>query len=235
MESRSGAIDIGLIEFLNAFATKSFVFDRSIGLFVDNRLLKGGVIVAIFYWAWFSFSSQSRERSVLLIALIATPFVVVIARLLALNLPFRQRPIHDDELDFTIPIGIKERAMDGWSSFPSDHAVLYFSISVGIFLASRRLGSVAIAYSLIFIGFPRVYVGYHYPTDVVGGCLIGGGLILSSIHIFLNSQILDRIRLWSDANPGAFYAMFFLITFEMASLFDQSREIVSSLHKFLVR
>lgn len=191
--------------------------------------------MALFYWSWFSFSARSRERSVLLITLISTPIVVLLARLLALNLPFRKRPLHSDEFEFTLPSGIAENGLDGWSSFPSDHAVLYFAVSVGILVASRRLGWLAIFYTLVFIGLPRVYVGYHYPSDIIGGCLIGGGLILCSIYFLSNSLISNRISSWGEANPGAFYALFFLVTLEIATLFDQSRDIVETLYKFLIR
>lgn len=139
------------------------------------------------------------------------------------------RPIHNEDLKFTIPVGISEKALGGWSSFPSDHAVLYFSLAVGILAASKRFGLVAITYTLIFIGLPRIYAGYHYPTDVIGGCVIGGVLVLSSIYLFANGSIPSRITAWSERNVGAFYAIFFLITFQIANLFDQSRQIVRML------
>lgn len=182
-------------------------------------------MVALFYWAWFSFTADSRERNILLITLISTPVIVLIARLLALNLPFRARPIHDENLNFTLPTGISENAQEGMTCFPSDHAVLYFSLAVGILLVSKRLGLVAILYTLIFIGLPRIYVGFHYPTDILGGFLIGGALILISIYLFANSIITTRINDWTEKQPGAFYALFFLTTFQIANLFNESRQI----------
>ena len=207
--------------------------DRLIGLWTSSTLLKGGVLVALFYWAWFSFTADSRERNILLITLISTPVIVLIARLLALNLPFRARPIHDENLNFTLPTGISENAQEGMTCFPSDHAVLYFSLAVGILLVSKRLGLVAILYTLIFIGLPRIYVGFHYPTDILGGFLIGGALILISIYLFANSIITTRINDWTEKQPGAFYALFFLTTFQIANLFNESRQIARLLFSSL--
>ena len=187
-------------------------------------------MVAVFYWAWFSFATQSMERKILLITLVTTPINILIARLFALNLPFRLRPIHEDSLNFTLPTGISEGNLDGWSSFPSDHAVLFFGLAVGIYAVSKRLGLIAILYTLIFIGLPRIFVGYHYPTDILGGMMIGGILMLIWIYLFANSIVTTGIYEWADKRPGVFYALFFLTTSEIASVFNHSRDIAEFLY-----
>jgi undecaprenyl-diphosphatase len=194
-----------------------------------NSLLKGGVIVALFYWSWFSFAPHSKEQNILLITLISAPAIVFVARMLALNIPFRLRPMHKDAIDFTLPAGTSEKALEGWSSFPSDHAVLYFAIAVGIFAASRRIGQVAIFYTVVVIGLPRIYVGYHYPSDILAGFIIGGILIKLSLHFFANGMFISRINSWSVEHTGAFYALFFLVGFQLANMFDQSRQIATIL------
>lgn len=203
-------------------------------MWTNNTLLKGGVLVALFYWAWFSLAAQPRERKILLTTLLTAPVLVLIARLLAKCLPFRARPLHEENLDFTLPTGISERALDGWSSFPSDHVVLYIGFAVGILAVSRRLGLIAILYTLIFIALPRIYVGYHYPTDILGGLAIAGILMPISIYLFANSFITTRIYNWTKKRPGVFYALFFLTTFQVANLFDESRQIASFLFGSLV-
>ena len=58
------------------------------------------------------------------------------------------------------------------SSFPSNHAVNTAAASVFLQTIYPRLGWAVWPFTLI-IGFNRIYVGAHYPTDVVGGWLIG--------------------------------------------------------------
>jgi undecaprenyl-diphosphatase len=61
---------------------------------------------------------------------------------------------------------------DPGQSFPSDHALAAFAIAfaVGAFL-SVRWGALLLAVALL-IGFARVYIGVHYPGDIVGSALI---------------------------------------------------------------
>jgi membrane-associated phospholipid phosphatase len=61
-------------------------------------------------------------------------------------------------------------------SFPSDHAVMAGAVAMGLFLVSRRLGLVAVAAALL-MAFTRVYVGAHYPLDVVVGLALGAGVV----------------------------------------------------------
>lgn len=56
--------------------------------------------------------------------------------------------------------------------FPSDHAVMAGAATVGLWLVSRRLGLLAVLASLA-MGFSRIYIGAHYPQDVLAGFVLG--------------------------------------------------------------
>src|SRR3954471_15622240 len=57
-------------------------------------------------------------------------------------------------------------------SFPSDHASAAFAIAFAVFLFDRVVGSIFLAAALV-IGVGRVFVGAHYPADVLAGSLVG--------------------------------------------------------------
>jgi undecaprenyl-diphosphatase len=57
-------------------------------------------------------------------------------------------------------------------AFPSNHTALAGALVAALFFFSRRLGVVGLVLALIE-GFSRVYLGEHYPHDVVVGLLLG--------------------------------------------------------------
>ncbi|MGZ3840055.1 MAG: phosphatase PAP2 family protein [Flavisolibacter sp.] len=102
------------------------------------------------------------------------------------NLVFRLRPCHNPELAGTIRILASYCPQS--SSFTSSHATNHFGLAV---FASRTLHRYAgrwiyLTYLWAFmISYAQVYVGVHYPIDVICGSLIGvmAGLLTSSIYL----------------------------------------------------
>jgi undecaprenyl-diphosphatase len=72
----------------------------------------------------------------------------------------------------------------GSPSFPSNHAANMMAVgSVCWYFTRRRTRWAWFALPLV-IGYTRVYLGYHYPTDVIGGWAVGAavaGLVLAPL------------------------------------------------------
>ena len=60
----------------------------------------------------------------------------------------------------------------GGYSCPSGHTLASFAASTAIFCFYRKAGIAALLLATL-IGFTRLYVGVHYPTDVLFGALLG--------------------------------------------------------------
>jgi undecaprenyl-diphosphatase len=60
------------------------------------------------------------------------------------------------------------------NGFPSDHATVAFAIAFAIFAFSRPLGTLLIV-AATAISLDRIFVGVHYPADLLISCLVGLG------------------------------------------------------------
>lgn len=72
----------------------------------------------------------------------------------------------------------------GGFSFPSMHTALTVAVAVSVFVHHRRLGTLLLVFALL-VGISRIYVGVHYPVDVLVGGLIGWA-ISAAMHALLS-------------------------------------------------
>lgn len=85
-------------------------------------------------------------------------------------------------------------------SFVSDHATITMAMGVGLFVAHRRFGLAGIALALLE-GFCRIYMGVHYPTDVIGGFALGTAVVL--LLSPLATALLTPLAKAADRSPRA--------------------------------
>jgi undecaprenyl-diphosphatase len=76
------------------------------------------------------------------------------------------------------------------ASFPSDHASAAFSIAFAVFLFDRFVGSLFLTAACV-IGIGRVFIGVHYPSDVLAGCLVGLASALLVVRVL--RPLIERV------------------------------------------
>lgn len=130
---------------------------------------------------------REKERGAALMALISVFLTLLIIKIIRLFI-FEPRPF------VTFPINpLTEHSPD--PSFPSLHAAVVATTATSFALFKSKLAPFFI-FSLIWVGFARVYVGVHYPWDILGGVLVG---FFSTFLIFTAKDWLSqKISKWAD-------------------------------------
>ena len=226
--------DTAALSFVNGFAHRSEALDATVRLLALNNLFKGGVVVPLVWWAWFRRRADpAKAREILLSTMLACLASLAAGRVLARALPFRLRPLHDPAFHFQMPFGTPPAILSGWSSFPSDHAVMFFALGMGLFCADRLAGAIALLYTALVICPPRLYLGLHWPSDMVAGALLGLAFGWAAARPAVRAAAARPLLAWEERHTGFFHAGLFLLSCEMVNLFDDVRDFVEIGFKIL--
>ncbi len=228
--------DEWLILLINQPAGRNELLDQFVLDVADSAVLKGGVFLATYCWIWFERGDRREDmRRMIVASTLAALFVALIVRLMQTGLPFHPRPLHAPAFGLNMPLSVHPESLRTWSSFPSDHAALFFALSIPIWTWSRPFGIVAFCWVLLVICLPRAYLGFHYPSDVVGGAVLGIVLMVAARGALLKTSLPDRIVRWSGLYPGAFSAIALLYALELATLFEDARHFALDALRFAGR
>jgi len=176
-------MDKAVFLFINGLAGKNAILDAFFrGFSNDYFALVTSCFILV--WLWFGMKSATERQMMqktVLVAAISIGLTAVLVLICNNNLPFRDRPFN------ALPAGsvtlLFYHPTD--SSFPSNLASILFAIAWPVFIKNKTYGSILLAISVL-AGFGRIYMGVHYPTDILGGAAIGAvgtGLAFGAIWL----------------------------------------------------
>lgn len=129
---------------------------------------------------WRTCDGSSRQKLLFILCTLAVVVVLDQASSGLLKpLVGRLRPSHEPSVEGLL------HYVDGYRggrySFPSGHATNTAGIATWLWLAFRhRLTRVCLVLFAVAMGYSRIYLGVHYPLDIVGGLLLGTSLSLAA-------------------------------------------------------
>lgn len=127
-------------------------------ILISNKIRYLYIFVLLFMWFKNESSNKVARNSV-----VSVGISLVIHTIIKLFY-YKPRPFVYQRIGILIP-----SKMD--SSFPSKHTMLVFAISTSILLYNRVLGAIMSGLSLL-TGLSRIWVGHHYPSDIIGSAFI---------------------------------------------------------------
>jgi undecaprenyl-diphosphatase len=215
--------DIDVFRFVNGFAG-IWLLDELAMYEETCNLLKGGLFMTVIWVFWLRPGADRDARRSRIVTLLAGVILALLVnRAIAAAVPFRVRPMYVEGIGYH-PLSLAFHPdLEHWNAFPSDTATYFFALSTAIALLSRKLGLALGVYTAGYICLSRLYVGIHYPSDLIAGAVLGIIVILAVNNRVLMAQLGDRVVALERRFPEWFYPTMFVVTYEMAVLFADVR------------
>ncbi len=163
-------LDLKVFFFFNNLAGKWPFFDKTVIFFADH--FEYFAVAAFLVFVVFSAYSRREKLRISLVAAIS----VIISRGIITEIIryFYHRP-----RPFSV-YPIIQLVTDTHYSFPSGHAAFFFALAIAIYFYNKKWG-IGFFAAAILMTLARVIAGVHYPSDILGGAVIG---ILSAWIVF---------------------------------------------------
>jgi undecaprenyl-diphosphatase len=157
-------MDYSLYKTINGLSGESLADHIAKFLALNLPVILAVLVALTFLVPWATARRRRRNGAVLATASAGLALLInqPISHLVERTRPYLAHPTHAQLLI--------ARSHD--PSFPSDHATGAFALAFGIWLYDHTIGSVLLILAAI-LAFARIYVGTHYPGDVIAGALIG--------------------------------------------------------------
>ena len=221
-------LDVAIYRALNGLCGTSHTLDR---LVYHSEPLRGVLFMGIFGLLWFrQDKAQTRTRETLILTIPAVVLALVLNRTISTLLPFRARPMY--ALGANPPSFTWVYDLENWSSFPSDNATYLFAIAACLWLVSRPWGTFFGAFSA-FAVLGRVYLGIHYPSDILAGALLGVASALIVNHAVMHRRLAAPLLAFEPRTPSYFYGVLLFVLAEVVTGFQNTRRVaVAVVHLF---
>ena len=169
-QSTTGSIDYTLFRVINNLAGRSHTLDVvMIDLAKYSPLVYAGAL-ALLWLTW-----KPRNQRAALFAGISALVALGLGQIVGYAFP-RDRPYLAHHVSLLIT-----HSPD--TSFPSDHTTLAFAVAIAVWQFNRRAGITLLIFGVL-VAVARVFVGAHYPGDVIGGAVLGAITSLFILRLF---------------------------------------------------
>lgn len=200
--------------------------------FIYNPLASSWIFAAVFYFYWRSQDQHTPQRRSRLLEIVLSCLLGASVTLLLRPWLGAPSPARNPDFQGLFPQYLWGRGTA--NSFPSHATLVYFLVAAGLWPLSRKWSAALCAWVVLAISIPRIYLGGHYPTDVLCSIILALGFLWVARRAGATprgAKIFGRIAAggqWTEL-------VLFLWLFELAEGFRASLEIVHTLANSIVR
>jgi undecaprenyl-diphosphatase len=120
-----------------------------------------------------------------------------------------------------------------WNCFPSHSTLAYFTVAIGFYSLNRAVSFIFMLATLLLISVPRIYVGGHYPIDVVFSCALAWVVSFIATKWREPQRLIDWLR--TDRRSFVHSAVFFYWVFELGEGFRGTELLFSAIRRWLLK
>ena len=102
-------------------------------------------------------------------------------------------------------------------------------------MINRVAGVLALLHATLIVSLPRIILGFHWPSDILGGFFIA--MLVVFVTLIPISKFVGRTRLLPTMlrYEQFLYPFMFLITFQIATMFVSVRRVLSIIFNMLTK
>lgn len=184
-------MDYIITKWFNSFAGQSDWFDVLWIVLADYLIFAIPLIIVLVY-----FLSKRRKKIGLILLKIVLAFGLACLMNYLVSLIFlRPRPFVNNREIYQLA---KLFAKPTDFSFPSYHTAAAFVLALSVLLDWKKFGIILLVLAAI-IGFSRILVGVHYPTDILGG------IATALISVFLIKEFSQKFQVLNQSKDAEIF------------------------------
>ncbi|WP_088011810.1 undecaprenyl-diphosphatase [Gottfriedia acidiceleris] len=169
-------MNYSIFKLINSFAGKWPALDNLMIFLSKSAIL---IVIGILCYLWFQKGNERKH----------TAFYIVLTLILALGSNFIIHQFYYHARPFVDHHVTKLISHSSDSSFVSDHGTLVFSTALILLLRKDRLGIFSLVWAIL-VGVSRIYVGVHYPFDIIGAFILAS---IVAIGVLKTSSLTEPL------------------------------------------
>lgn len=212
------SLDTEILHTLNSFGGGN----QNLWDIANNSLFRGFPVFFSIVALWFS-SEQLERRGRMLAGLLAVCLATMLSVWSQFHAVVHIRPI----LDLAIPLDtvIPRTPWDRTNSFPSDTATLFFGLATVVFVEKRSVGLFCFAWVAAIVAIPRIIMGLHYPSDIIGALVLGPATVLVFTRFRYPRGLFEYVLACFKSRMYIVHALLFIFLAEAFDLFPSLQDL----------